>query len=102
MRDEANTKAGSPLINKSLGDTIQRASREKTWDECGIEEKVERLHRAMRDQKHMVEVAYRTASTASDLAHGHQHNPATGEVLKPANDRRGGAEVMGRSFDPLS
>ena len=102
MRDEVANQASS--LSKGMIDPIHRASREKTWDECGIEEKVERLRRAMRDQKHMVDAAWRTANEAHNLAHGHQHNNVTGEVLKSAGGHGGmaGAEAMGRSFDPLA
>ncbi len=102
MRDEANTQAVAGNLAKGLIDPINRPSREKTWDECGIEEKVERLRRAMRDQKHMVDASWRTASAANDLARQHQHNPSTGAVLAEVNRHGGGAEAMGRSFDPLA
>lgn len=98
MRDEENTaqSAGS-LLGK-----IPMPSREKTWDECGIEDKVERLRRAMRNQKHLVEGAFQTAHGAHLVAHTHQHNAVTGEVLAPVNKHHGGAESAGRIFDPLA
>lgn len=99
MRDEAKTP--DPAAG-NLSGKIPMPSREKTWDECGIEDKVERLRRVMREQKHMLDAAWRTASAASDLARQHQHNPSTGAVLSEVNRHGGGAEAMGRSFDPLA
>jgi hypothetical protein len=91
-------------VGAILSDKFISTKREKTWDECGIEEKVERVRRAMRDQRYMVDSTFRLVSAASETVHAHQHNNVTGEVLKPANryDGLAGPEGSARSFDPLA
>ena len=101
MRDDvASTKAAGPVLGplSSPG----REMREKTWDECGIEEKVERLRRVLQQQQHMVRAAWNTASAAENLARQHQHNSMTGAVLSEVNRNNIAGEAMGRSFDPLA
>jgi hypothetical protein len=98
------------MDEKSLADSPRRisganesmAKREKTWDECGIEEKVERIRHQLRQLRDMSQYVARTASEAKEIAVSHQHNHATGEVLRPVQ-RHGGAEAGSdsRSFDPL-
>ncbi len=82
-----------------LGEAMM-AKREKTWDECGIEEKVERLRQQLRNHRDMSGHTYRRASEAHDLAQNHQHSP-TGEVLKPARERGGAEQAGGSGYDPL-
>lgn len=76
------------------------AKRERLWEECGIEEKVERLRMALMRARETAQYAAKNASAANELAERHQHNPATGEVLRPAQ-RHGGAESSGSGYDPL-
>lgn len=99
MRDEVKHPEG-PVSSLLVGS--KTASREKSWDECGIEEKVERLRRVMQQQQHMVRSAWNTASAAQELARQHQHNNMTGEVLSAVNRHGSAGEAMGRSFDPLA
>lgn len=92
MRDEYANQAGNAL-----------GRIDKTWDECGIEEKVERIRQQLRAHRDVTEYAARSASQALDLSRNHQHG-ATGEVLKPVNGHGGGSQtglVGGSGFDPL-
>ncbi len=99
MREETANKAGDTL--GMIPKPPMMASRERTWDECGIEEKVERVRSQIMMYRDMLQYASRTASEAKDLAGRHEHN-ATGEVLQPVQRQGGGyAESIGRSFDPL-
>ena len=102
MRDEVANQAGP--IGETAGRLggFESAKREKTWDECGIEEKVERLRRVMRDQQHMIRAGWNTAHAANELARQHQHNSVTGEVLAAVNRGNMAGESIGRSFDPLA
>lgn len=77
------------------------AKREKTWDECGIEEKVERIRQQLRMFRDAVQYTARTASEARDIAVNHQHNHATGEVLQGVRRHGGAMEGSGSGFDPL-
>ena len=78
------------------------AKREKTWDECSQEEKVERLRKELRQIRDLSNHAYRHANDARNLAGSHHHSSTTGEVLQPVN-RHGGmaSEVSARRYDPL-
>lgn len=80
------------------------AAREKRWDECGLEEKVERLRRQLMQQRNVAEAAYRTADEAKRVASEHQHGQY-GSVMVPvyggANLSRGG-QLGGSSIDPLA
>lgn len=101
MRDEYTNQnqAGSALgrIDKTA---IVDAKREKTWDECGIEEKVERIRRELLGVRDMGHSAYRNANEARELAARHQHS-ASGEVLRSAERSGGMVGAEGRGFDPL-
>lgn len=91
-------EAENPLA--TIGSNKAMAKRDKTWDECGIEEKVERLRMMLMRTRESAQYAAKNASAANDLAERHQHNHATGEVLRPVQ-RHGGAMEGGSSYDPL-
>lgn len=101
MDEQAATESLSRGRNPNkLADMGATAAREKTWDECGIEEKVERLRISLIRARETAQYATRNAVEARDLAERHQHNPTTGEVLRSAQ-RHGGVESAGSSYDPL-
>lgn len=90
--------------NRQLAWTDIKTARieRKPWAEIGLEEKVERIRRELLDQRHLSQAALRIAQEGNELAHSHQHGLVTGEVLKPAHDRRSlsGAEC-GSGYDAL-
>ncbi|TAK84320.1 MAG: hypothetical protein EPO20_14620 [Betaproteobacteria bacterium] len=63
-----------------------RAQREKRWDECGIEEKVERLRVVLRAVGERSLQAQRVAVEAVDVARRHEHG-AQMQVVMPCDDR---------------
>ena len=69
-------------MSEALGvgdNTLQQAVREKKWDECGADEKVERLRQHLRGLEHQVEVmAAAVDSTASKFM---EHKHVDGEVM---------------------
>ncbi len=62
-----------------------RAQREKRWDECGIEEKVERLRMVLRAVNERSSHAQRTAVEAHDIARRHEHGSQM-QVVMPVDD----------------
>lgn len=72
-----------------------RAVRHKTWDECGIEEKVDRLRRELLAQRYQV----RAALEATEGLREHEHS-ATG-IMVPLHRRHGQGMVAGER-DPLA
>ena len=104
-KNEANTTASNLSdmrgADRAVTPMAGRASREKTWDECPIEEKLERLRRELRDQRETFQYVARTATQAQSTAERHQHNQNTGEVLTSPRQGSGGMMGDGRGFDPL-
>lgn len=70
-------------------------ARAKAWGECGIEEKVERLRRALIELRWGVQDARRRAHHFDDHAHD-----ASGHVVVPLRSTWGEAEPM--SIDVLA
>ena len=79
---------------------VKMASREKTWDECGIEQKVERLRTALQQTRDLAKAGAETASNAMEIASGHQHG-ANGEALVCPRIRSDNP-FGHRRFDPLA
>lgn len=80
-------------VATGLGAFDERAAkREKTWEECSADERIDRLRQELLMQREMNEYTARTASNADQLSRNHQHSH-TGEVLRPANS--GGNALMG-------
>ena len=70
---------------------------QKTWAECGIEEKVERLRHELLSQRWNTRAAYEMAGTLQQLEHN-----AKGEIVVPLH-RSGGGTVAGQAAsDPLA
>jgi hypothetical protein len=90
--------------NNKLADVACEAQREKTWAECGLEEKVERLRFILQQTKSTAAYASQEANKAMRLASEHQHNNF-GAVLQPVyggGNLAGGLERGPRGFDPLA
>lgn len=78
------------------------AAREKRWDECGIEEKVERLRTELQDRRPFADAAFNLARKAWRTVTRHQHQAIDGRVLVDVEDRGGDEGLLaGRSFDRL-
>ena len=88
MSDEAAKENTMGLISRE---------REKKWDECGIEEKVERLRRELLNQRWQVRQGYQNAEALQEHAHS-----ATGEIVVPLHRKRGQGESAGTPRDPLA
>lgn len=87
-------------ISTAAGCDAATPQREKTWDECGIEEKVERLRYEALRQSEVLQYTASSSSKALELAQRHQHGER-GEVLVSADDRSNrlaGAEGRGRNL----
>lgn len=67
-------------------DGCGNAAREKRWDECGLEEKVERLRMVLRTAHHDTEVAGKVAQKAYEIAHFHEHGDNGRPVMPIAID----------------
>lgn len=68
-------------------------ARSQSWDECGIEEKVERLRREVQNLRWgLNDMRRRTAHFEQ-----HEHN-AKGEVVVPLRERGGQGEASGRDM----
>lgn len=61
-------------------------AREKRWDECGIEEKVERLRRVLRVTSHTAEQAAKLAHKSAEIASLHEHGGDGKPVMPIARD----------------
>lgn len=71
------------------------ALRRRTWDEQGLEEKVELLRQQLRSK----DFALREIREQLNVLMQHQHGP-NGELLAPLF--RLGAQLTGSSYDPLA
>jgi hypothetical protein len=58
------------------------AARELYWEECGIEQKVERIRDAMLRMEHLLEVVAKRSNEALKTAKAHSHD--NGTVMVPA------------------
>jgi hypothetical protein len=59
------------------------AKREMRWDECGFEQKVERIRGALLEMEGVIEATHRRANEALAVAKVHGHDPM-GNVMTPA------------------
>lgn len=73
-----------------------QAMRRKTWDELGLEEKIERIREVLR----MKEFAIGELREQLGALLSHQHG-TNGELLQPVRYGMGGQGV-GRGYDPLA
>ena len=89
-----DAKAVADIITGSRITSDISKSRQK-WNECGIEEKVERLRRAVNDLRWAVNAARRQSR---DFEH-HQHD-AKGEIVVPLHTKY--SEDEGSCFDSLA
>lgn len=102
MREQDyNTKA--KLADCAAG-SMSMPARDPKWDECPLELKIERVRNELRHARNLASAAYTQSREALELAQRHQHNRATGEVLKAAIDNLNRLEggISGNSFDPLA
>lgn len=78
------------------------AAREKTWDELGLEGKVERMRNVLRAHEHRLQDTGQLVIEAHELAHDHSHDPL-GRVVKLAKDAANKIRGIagGRRFSPL-
>jgi hypothetical protein len=65
----------------------------KKWDECPLEEKIERLRYEQMNSRSMMNAAYQLASRCWRLLHGHRHDAVTGELLQKVQEHGSGAEA---------
>lgn len=59
-----------------------QAAQEKSWSECGLEEKVERLRHALLSLAGQADVAGRLATEAHEIVMLHDHHPLKG-LMRP-------------------
>ena len=62
------------------------AARDRTWAECGLEQKVERVRDALLRVERILDATHKRANDALRTAKGHDHN-AAGEVMVPAAEK---------------
>ncbi len=87
-------KLAQAVMHEDEAKMIRAARAEnKPWDECGIEEKVERLRGALRDLRWgLNDVRRRTAHFEN-----HQHD-ALGQIVVPLNPRFSQGEASARDL----
>lgn len=104
MRDGDTTMVGTAahddakLADAEYANRAQQAKREKTWDESGIEEKVERLRRHEQETRRWLQALQEQMQHVPEHQHG-QH----GEILVRQHGGYGmvaGGQAQ-RRFDPL-
>ena len=71
--------------NDQMIQKLTSAHRDKTWDECGIEEKVERLRRELMGWRWQITDLRRRTETFEN----HQHD-SRGEIVVPLHSRSHG------------
>ena len=91
LAKEYQTVGGSPILGQQ--------GREKTWDECGIEEKVERLRRVLRDLGMVAQRAERVAGMANERAIHHRHD-LIGLPMMPLDTSKYAGPEAGVERDP--
>lgn len=91
VRDEAAMKAAEAL----------HALLRKPWNECTVDERLEKLRYTLRDVQRSLSYIARSANQAHELAEQHQH-AANGDVMKPARNRNYGGEVQAAAPDILA
>lgn len=78
------------------------AQRERTWDECGLEEKVERLRLEAQDRRSFIDAGYALARKAWQLVRSHQHaNDGRVLVDAEASSENASGMLAGRGHDRL-
>lgn len=82
--EQAAKDAESRLIGAAKAQT-HGVARERTWQEIGIEEKVERVRDALLSLEGQVNIAGRDAVQGKRLVEAHMHN-AQGYVMVPPHD----------------
>lgn len=98
MREGENRKDyEDPRNTSALGASIEKASRERTWDESAIEERIQRLRRATQETSAWLEMV------SGQLRHvpPHQHGEG-GRILVEQDRGIGAAGQAGSRFDPLA
>jgi hypothetical protein len=80
--------ADIPVMNNPAGFSTGELAgplRIRRWDECSIEERIERVREALLELESAVNYAGRTATKASNILSQHQHG-GHGEILVPAGE----------------
>lgn len=99
MRDDCKTAAPMGLNHANFESA---AKREKTWDECGIEERLERLRQQQRGTVRIQQDVIRNLRERVDMLERHQHN-SLGEVLVSVHaGRHGSMDMDSGQRDPLA
>ncbi len=77
-----------------LSESADHQRRDLKWEECGIEEKVERLREELRGHRW----ALQQAQNEAHILQEHEHN-AKGEIVVPLRSKRGyGVEARTRDM----
>lgn len=69
------------------------AGRERTWDECGIEEKIGRLRRVIHELRWVVDDMLRRTRYFEEHRHDH-----SGQIVVPLRSKYGEVEARGRDL----
>jgi len=90
-------EAGAKEVGSGLAATLKEmeAERERSWSECGIEQKINRLRDALMTVAGQGQQAGAQSHEALKIAKAHQHG-GRGEVLLPVIETIG--ELMGRNY----
>lgn len=89
MNDEAMKTQGA------LAGSLNQPMREKTWDECSQDEKMEMLRRYLRITMDQLCHVSQIAGAARDMAQEHQH-AQSGQAMLPPSRNYAQAESLGR------
>lgn len=94
-------KAEMPQGTEAQGcDTAKVAVRAKRWDDCGLEEKVERLRTVLRFVAADASDAGKVAQKAYEVSHLHEHGGNGRPVMPIAIDPWGNqaTQIIGRDY----
>lgn len=95
--DEGKRSVDEAATRQPMGLVGAAEMRQKTWEECGIEEKVERLRRVMQDLGLVAQRAERVAGSAQERVIHHRHD-AIGLPMMPLDNSRYGGEAGGEKL----
>lgn len=85
METEARDNTAKNAIAGMEGAYIQKQAHKK-WDDCPIEEKIERLRNEQLEARWTLRRAYDLGRKAWRVVCNHQHNAATGKVLQTIDE----------------
>lgn len=95
MQNESQGRSDGEILRKaSTLAGMERSAQEAPWDELGVEQKVERLRRALRLMAHQIDRTTTVSNKASEVALLHEHGRDGRAVMHVARDAWGNPANM--------